>query len=153
VPPGNPKGLKTIAEAISAGVAIAVMRDLPEHQYLVKAGVPARLVRATPTPDLMLKALTAGEADCAAFPNLGLREIIAAEGLQLDVTAGFVLDSQKPLAAAYGFRPKDDMISAFSAELRKLHESGEWLRISEPFGFTKENVPPRDLTAERLCGA
>jgi polar amino acid transport system substrate-binding protein len=44
-----------------------------------------------------------------------------------------------------------DLLAAFDRELAALQASGEWLRITEPFGFTRDNLPPPDLTTEVLC--
>ena len=35
--------------------------------------------------------------------------------------------------------------------LDALHSSGEWLRITAPFGFTVDNDPPAGLTTSSLC--
>jgi len=52
------------------------------------------------------------------------------------------------------FRKGDDaFVNAFNAELKKLHDSGEWLKIAAPFGFNQDNVPKPDVTTQRLCAA
>jgi polar amino acid transport system substrate-binding protein len=54
--------------------------------------------------------------------------------------------------AAFAVRlGENDMLAAFDRELMALQASSEWLRITEPFGFTRENLPPPDLTTEALC--
>jgi hypothetical protein len=35
--------------------------------------------------------------------------------------------------------------------LRELHESGEWLRMVEPFGLAAANEPSADLTVNLPC--
>ncbi len=154
VPPGNPKGLTTLPDAIAAGATVAVMEGLPEHTYLTKSGAPADKVKALRTPDVMVQEVERGRADCAAFSDIGLRGIVKAGIARLDVTPGFALPDQDVVAAVFAF-PKakaGELVEIVNAELVKLHNSGEWLKISEPFGFTKENVPPADLTTEKLCG-
>jgi polar amino acid transport system substrate-binding protein len=44
-----------------------------------------------------------------------------------------------------------DLLAAFDRELTALQASGEWLRITEQFGFTRDNLPPPDLTTAALC--
>ncbi|HET9142643.1 transporter substrate-binding domain-containing protein [Actinophytocola sp.] len=154
VPAGNPKGLTTLADVQAKGATVSVMRDLPEHKYLTRIGIPAKQVQAFAGPVQMLDAVTNGQADCTAFNDVGLRSMIRADLAKLDVTTGFVLDGEPPLGGAFAFQPDGpakDLLRRFDTELRKLHTSGEWLKIVEPYGFTKENLPPADLTAEKLC--
>ncbi len=44
-------------------------------------------------------------------------------------------------------------MEAFNGELKKLHDSGEWLRIAQPFGFSQDNVPGPTVTTQSLCAA
>ncbi len=54
--------------------------------------------------------------------------------------------------AGFAFRPAETRLrDAFNAELRKMKESGELLRVLRPFGFTK--VEMTDLTTKELCRA
>jgi polar amino acid transport system substrate-binding protein len=46
---------------------------------------------------------------------------------------------------------ENDLLAAFDRELTALQASSEWLRITEPFGFTRDNLPLPDLTTEALC--
>jgi polar amino acid transport system substrate-binding protein len=75
----------------------------------------------------------------------------------VEVTKGFfpVINGQETLSAgAFVFRKGDDaFVNAFNGELRKLHDSGEWLKIAAPFGFNQDNVPKSDVTTQRLCSA
>jgi polar amino acid transport system substrate-binding protein len=152
VPKGNPKGLKTYAEVVSTGAKLAVLQGLPEQAEATRLGVPASQIKAFTTPDLMLRAVVEGQADCVAFNDLGLRGLVADRFAQLEVTSGFTPDGSAVLAAAFGFpKTKSDLLDSFNTELKKLQESGEWLKISEPYGFTEQNVPAPDLTAEKLC--
>jgi polar amino acid transport system substrate-binding protein len=57
-------------------------------------------------------------------------------------------------AGGFVFRPgENDILEAFNTELTALHQSGEWLRIVEPFGFTQDNLPGPEVTTESLCSA
>lgn len=57
-------------------------------------------------------------------------------------------------AGASVFRKKDTtLLEAYNKGLAKLKESGELLKIIEPFGFTEAEIPPDDMTAESLCAA
>jgi polar amino acid transport system substrate-binding protein len=72
-----------------------------------------------------------------------------------EVTDGFVpvLDGKEQIqAGGFVFRKGEtDLVDAFNTELDKLHESGDWLEIVTPFGFTEDNLPPDDVTTAKLC--
>ncbi|HEU5470038.1 MAG TPA: transporter substrate-binding domain-containing protein [Actinophytocola sp.] len=153
VPVGNPKGFKTIADAVGAGAKIAVMKDLPEHKFVIRTKVPAGQVLAIPGPVEMLKAVERGEAACAAFSDIGLRSLAKADLAEVEVTAPFTLEGEPPVAGAYAFGSDVDkeLVAGFDKELRSLQSSGRWLKLAEPSGFIKENLPPADLRTEDLC--
>jgi polar amino acid transport system substrate-binding protein len=50
-------------------------------------------------------------------------------------------------------KDESDLVAAFNNELKKLHDSGEWVRIVQAFGFSQDNVPTPDVTTESLCAA
>jgi polar amino acid transport system substrate-binding protein len=106
----------------------------------------------------MLQAVTAGRADAGALTNISLNDVKSKNaGAAVEVTSGFfpTIDGKKTVSAgAFVFRKGDDaLVTAFNAELKKLHDSGEWLRIAEPFGFSKDNVPGPEVTTQSLCSA
>jgi polar amino acid transport system substrate-binding protein len=78
-------------------------------------------------------------------------------GAAAEVTPGFdPVKDGKPVISAGGFvfRTADKpLLEAFNAELKKLHDSGEWTKIVTPFGFTQANLPKPDVTTEKLCAA
>jgi hypothetical protein len=78
-------------------------------------------------------------------------------GSAVEVTAGFfpTIDGKLTISAgAFVFRKGDaDFVAAYNTELKKLHDGGQWLQITQPFGFTQDNVPKADVTTERLCAA
>jgi polar amino acid transport system substrate-binding protein len=155
VPPGNPKHFKTFADVITGGATVAVMRDLPEQQYATKVGVPAAKLKVFPAPVEMLHAVTGGQADCAAFSDLGLRTMVKDGLAKVDVTTGFPLAGEPPVASAFAFpkTAKRTLVEAFNSELTKLQQSGEWLRIAAPFGFGQENLPQAGTSTDQVCAA
>jgi polar amino acid transport system substrate-binding protein len=53
---------------------------------------------------------------------------------------------------AIGFRKEDkDLREAYNAWLTKAKQSGELLKIMEPFGFAARDMAPVDATAEKIC--
>jgi polar amino acid transport system substrate-binding protein len=95
-----------------------------------------------------------GRADAFAGTSITVRNVI-------DQTKNSKVESSKPFqptlkgkpaygAGAFAFRLQETALrNAFNAELHKMKESGELLRVVAPFGFTKTEMT--DLTAKELC--
>jgi polar amino acid transport system substrate-binding protein len=158
VPKGNPKGVGTFEDIKLKSLKLAVLSGAVEQGYAQKSGVPDGQVQAFDTQNTLLQAVTAGRVDAAALTNISLNDVVKKNpGANVEVTKGFfpVINGQETLSAgAFVFRKGDNAIlSAFNGELKKLHESGEWLKIVEPFGFSQDNLPKPDVTTQRLCAA
>lgn len=151
-PAGNPKGLKTYAEVAATGARLAVLTSLPEREEAIAAGVAADKIVELPTPDLLANVVTAGEVDCVAFEDVTLRDIANTSDGTLAVSPGFTPAGRAPYVGAFMFPSgSTELLDAFNEGLRGLHESGEWLRLSERFGFTEDNLPGPDVTTEKAC--
>jgi polar amino acid transport system substrate-binding protein len=51
-----------------------------------------------------------------------------------------------------GFRKDDgELLAAVNEQLRVMRSSGKLLEIMGPFGFTKNEIPPDEVTAAALC--
>jgi polar amino acid transport system substrate-binding protein len=156
VPPGNPKGLGSFADVIEKGATVVVMTGLPEDQYATKNVSQRQLIRH-PSPIEMLQSVATGRADCAAFPDLGLRSLIKGgigDSGNLEVTAPFVLDGIDLQVSAHAFNREidEDLIGDFDDELLDMQKSGEWLAIAERFGFTAEHLPNNRVDTGQYCG-
>ena len=158
VPKGNPKGVLTFDDVKSKTLKLAVLSGAVEQGYAQKSGVPDGQVQAFDTQNSLLQAVATGRADAGALTNISLNDVVSKNpSASVEVTKGFfpVIDGQETLSAgAFVFRKGDDaFVNAFNAELKKLHDGGEWLKIAAPFGFNQDNVPKPDVTTQRLCAA
>lgn len=156
VPAGNPNGVATFDDVKAKNLRLAVLSGAVEQGYAQKSGVPDSQIQAFDTQNTLLQAVTAGRADAAALTNISLNDVVKKNpGAAVEVTKGFfpVINGQETISAGgFVFRKGDDaMVNAFNGELKRLHDSGEWLRIAEPFGFSQDNVPMPDVTTARLC--
>lgn len=150
---GNPKGLKIYADVAAKTARLGVLEGTPADGEAQAAGVPAENIVRLPDPLALVNAVGAGEIDCFAFDDVSLRSMVREdENDAVEVTDPFMSDDLPPFVGAYAFARDSDLVEPFNDELRKLHESGEWLKMVEPFSFTKDNEPPSDLTTEKLCG-
>lgn len=156
VPRGNPRGVSTFADVKAKGVSLAVLSGAVEKGYAEDAGVTD--IQTLDSQDTLLRAVADGRAHAAALTDISLKDLVKKNpDVAVEVTPGFVpvKDGQEVVSAGgFVFRSGDAALrEAFNAELAKLHESGEWLRIVEPFGFGQDNLPGPDLTTEKLCAA
>jgi polar amino acid transport system substrate-binding protein len=158
VPRGNPKGVATFDDIKNKGLKLAVLSGAVEKDYAAKSGVPDGQIQSFDTQNALLQAVTSGRADAAALTDISLHTLAQQNPTAgVEVTKGFdpVIDGKKVLSAG-GFvfrKDEDDVRNAFNDQLKKLHDSGQWVQIVQPFGFTQDNLPTSDLTTDKLCTA
>lgn len=156
VPTGNPEGVTNFTEIAERDLALAVLSGSIEQSVAREKGV--KKLQSYDDQAGILQAVRAKRAYCGSLTDISLRTLVAQNpDAGLEVTAGFVpeVDGERKLqAGGFVFRQGEDaLLTAFNAELRKLQDSGEWVRLAEPFGFSKDNLPPADVTTEKLCAA
>lgn len=156
VPTGNPEQVNNFDDVLAKGVPLAVLLGTVEESVAQSLGIPGDLIQPYQGQPEMLQALLDGRAYAGALTDISLRRMVADNpGVPLEVTDGFVpmVDGAEQIqAGGFVFRKGDDaLVDEFNTQLKKLHSSGEWLSIVEPFGFTEDNVPPEGLTTEQLC--
>ncbi|MGI9000178.1 MAG: ectoine/hydroxyectoine ABC transporter substrate-binding protein EhuB [Pseudonocardia sp.] len=156
VPTGNPDGVMTFDQVREQNLRLAVLSGAVEQGYATDSGVPEGQIQVLDQQNALLQAVTAGRADCAALTNISLNDVVSKNaGAAVEVTPGFfpVINGKEIISAgAFVFRPEDtDILEAFNTELTGMQQSGEWLQIAGPFGFTAENIPGPEVTTESLC--
>ncbi|TQM02073.1 ectoine/hydroxyectoine ABC transporter substrate-binding protein EhuB [Pseudonocardia kunmingensis] len=156
VPRGNPRGVATFDQVREQDLRVAVLGGAVEYRYALDSGVSEARVLPLADQQALLLAVEAGRADCAALTNISLNNVVAANpDTAVEVTPGFfpVIGGREVVSAgAFALRPgEDDLLEAMNARLRAMQQSGEWLRIAQPFGFGPDNVPGEDVTTEGLC--
>lgn len=153
---GNPLNIHSYADiAANPQVTIAVPGGAIEYDYLLKSGVPLKQIMTVPDMPAALSALQSGRADALTATGPSVQATLdTANNPDLERVMNFVqpvIDGKEVRGyGATAFRKEDkDFREAFNAELQKLNESGELLKIIEPFGFTEQELPG-DKTAEEL---
>jgi polar amino acid transport system substrate-binding protein len=156
VPKGNPEGVATFEDVKAKGLTVAVLSATIEQSVAEATGIPKANIQTYAGQAELFQALVNKRAYCGALTDISLNDLMKNNpDAPMEVTEGFVpkIDGKEQIqAGGFVFRPgEEDLIDAFNAELTKLHDSGEWLKIVEPFGFTESNLPPDDVTTEKLC--
>lgn len=153
---GNPLNLKSYADiAANPAAKIAVMGGAIEIEYLEKSGVKKEQMVLVPDQPSAVSALQSGRADAITMTGPSLQAVLdSAKDDSLERVMDFVqpeIDGKSVRGyGAAAFRKEDaDFVAAYNAELQKLKESGELLKILEPFGFTEQELPG-EMTAEEL---
>ncbi|WP_176561972.1 ectoine/hydroxyectoine ABC transporter substrate-binding protein EhuB [Mycolicibacterium palauense] len=156
VPKGNPQQIYNFEDIKAKGAALAVLSGTVEESVAQRLGIPDNRIQPYDGQPEMLQALLDQRAYAGALTDISLRRMVADNPTApLEVTPGFVPDvdgKQQIQAGGFVFRKGDDeLVDQFNAELKKLQDSGEWLTIVEPFGFTADNEVPEGVTTEKLC--
>ena len=153
---GNPEGIESFRDVARSRVRLAVLAGAIEIDYARAAGVPDDRLVIVDSQSELLRTVADERVAAGALTRISLvEELRRNPGSGLAVT-----DSVEPVGrgrlvvpgAAFAVRiGETDLLAAFDRELAAMQASGEWLRITEPFGFTRDALPPPDLTTEALC--
>lgn len=117
-------------------------------------------VEAGYTEDMGIDAEGVGSAeDGVDFVSGGRADVFALTAISLNAMAGDmdgveVTDAfaHEVSAGSTVFRFEDDeFMDEYNEHLTEVKESGEFLDIISEFGFTEDEVPPTELTADELC--
>lgn len=158
VPAGNPQQVNNFDDVKAKGVPIAVLSGTVEEAVARDLSIPAGDIQPYEGQPELFQALLDQRAYCGALTDISLRRLLADNpGTPLEITEGFVPvvgGREQIQAGGFVFRKGDDeLVTQFNTELTKLQDSGGWLEIVAPFGFTADNLVPEGVTTEELCKA
>jgi polar amino acid transport system substrate-binding protein len=152
VPTGNPKGLSTLADVAGSGARVALLSDGRSMEVAQRAGIPqGQLIELS--YDTLAEAVATGQVDCAFWLEVALKPMAENAQGRVEVTEPFTPPGEQPLIVAFGFPHDSDLVEDFNDTLRELQDSGEWERLSKPFGYTKDALPDSDVSVEKACGS
>ena len=156
VPKGNPQGAKNFEDVKAKGLTIAVLSGTIEQSVAKATGIPDANIQPYDGQPELFQALQDNRAYCGALTDISIKELLKQNpDAPFEITDGFVpkVDGKDQIqAGGFVFRKGEtDLVEAFNTELDKLHESGDWLEIVKPFGFTEDNLPPDGVTTAQLC--
>jgi polar amino acid transport system substrate-binding protein len=153
---GNPRRIDSFRDVARSDVRLAVLDGAAEIGYARAAGVPDDQLEIVGSQAELFRRVADERVPAGVLTRISLLdELRRNPGSGVEVTDAVepVVDGRRIVpGAAFAVRlGENDMLAAFDRELMALQASSEWLRITEPFGFTRENLPPPDLTTETLC--
>lgn len=158
VPAGNPKKLHGLADfAKDASLKLGYTTGagaLVEHAYA--SGMPKGQAAALPDGPSLIAAVKAGRIDAFIYPTLSTQELLKAAndgGVErADPFTQPIVDG-KPALGVGSFAVRTDeteFLKAFDEALVPLVSSADYVKLIEPFGFSKADVPA-GLTTAALC--
>ncbi|MBF7144747.1 MULTISPECIES: ectoine/hydroxyectoine ABC transporter substrate-binding protein EhuB [Pseudomonas] len=156
---GNPLNLHSLKDVAQNGKArLATQPGSNQVQEAKASGIDTAQVVLFDKDTEALAALEADRVDVVYFPDaevISLLKKASSPAVERALPFEQIPDAQgKPTwnYHAYGL-PKNDpaFIQAFNAELAKLRASGELLKILQKYGYTENELPPADITAEQRC--
>jgi polar amino acid transport system substrate-binding protein len=155
VPRGNPHQVRRFEDVVAKNLRLALVGGW-ESDYASAAGLPEELEVTADTPERMLELVVEGGADVAALGDVPLRNLLSRNpDAPVEITESFTATSggvPQEIERAFAFRSVDaDLRKAFDAELTRMLDSGEWLQIVEPYGFTDANRPLPVLNPRGPC--
>jgi polar amino acid transport system substrate-binding protein len=154
VPKGNPRHLTRFEDITRENVRIATLGGAVENGYAASAGVPSNLIEPMAKQDDILRAVRNNDVYGGAILDVTAAWLVKNNpDANLEVTPSFQ-GGARPDVGTFNFRLDDEEFRAdFNRELRALHESGEWLKLVQPFGLTAANEPAPTITTEQYCAA
>jgi len=156
---GNPHHLTNYQSLANSQVVVGAESGAVEGPWMEQSGVPSSRIQHFPDGPTGIQALASGRVDAFALTAISLEYLIKTGGYRnLEVTSPFipVIGGQKKLTAGgYGFRKSEaSLATQFNKQLAAMQQSGDLVKLVEPFGFTGATVTGAyQVTAAQVCKA
>lgn len=156
---GNPLKLHSLKDVATNGKArLATQPGSNQVQEAKDSGIATANVVLFDKDTEALAALQAGRVDVVYFPDAEIISLVKkanSPAIERALPFDQIPDAEgKPTwnYHAYGL-PKNDpeFTLAFNEQLARLRASGELLKILQKYGYTENELPPADVTAEQRC--
>lgn len=147
---GNPKGLKSMEDLVSADAMLGACGGCAAEKKALETGLPRDNILNVTDPLGGMKMLEAGRIDALVYSDVSLYDALkksGSEGVEIvaPLTGGAIN------CAGVGFHPEDrELRDAYDKALAELKASGEFAAIVEPYNFNPQYAI--DKTREELCG-
>lgn len=147
VEPGNPKGLKALADVKSkSDVKVGVLPGAFEAGILETENVPSGQIVSVQDGRSGIEALGAGRIDAFFLPTLSLEAL--KKGEDFEVTPA--IEDAPVTGAGHGFRKQDkEFRDKYNAAYKQIKDAGELEKVLKPWGFPADAAI--NTTAAELC--
>jgi polar amino acid transport system substrate-binding protein len=154
---GNPRRIQTFDDVARTGVRLAVLAGAAEIDYARAAGVADERLEIVGGQSELFRAVADRHVPVGALTSISLADELRrnpGEGVGITAPVTPLVGGRAVVpGAAFAVRTGEtELLAAFDAELTGMQASGEWLRITRPFGLTEANLPRPALTTTALCG-
>jgi polar amino acid transport system substrate-binding protein len=156
---GNPLKLHSLKDVATNGKArLATQPGSNQVQEAKDSGIASANVVLFDKDTEALAALQADRVDVVYFPDAEIISLVKkanSPAIERALPFDQIPDAEgKPTwnYHAYGLPKNDPQFTlAFNEQLAKLRASGELLKILQKYGYTENELPPADVTAEQRC--
>ncbi|HEX9446519.1 MAG TPA: ectoine/hydroxyectoine ABC transporter substrate-binding protein EhuB [Dongiaceae bacterium] len=149
---GNPKKFASYTDiAKDTTATVGAPGGGTEEKLALEAGVPRERVIVVPDGQSGLKMLQDGRIDAYSLPVLSINDLVKkANDPNLAVVAP--VKGAPVYCDGAAFKKSDTALrDAFDVELAKMKKSGEFAKITEPYGFSA--AAAMSTTRDKLCAA
>lgn len=158
---GNPSKLTTLDDVkANPAIRLAAVTGGTEREYAKINGIPDAQVVVFPDLATATSGIKAGRVDVMMQTSITIRGLLAGNK---HPELAYVAMSKPPLDkdgnpvigyGAVGFRKSDpELLAAWNAWLKGVKQSGDIVRLLEPFGFTAADIAPDNIKTADLCAA
>lgn len=149
VPKGNPANITTIQDVLdNPDLKVAVLTGGFEEGILKSAEVPTDQHVLVKDARSGVESIGAGRADAFLLPTLSLRDLIAEDDANLEVTEA--IEDAPRTGSGAAFRKTDtELLDAYNEALAEFKQTDEFAEILTKWGFDPEAV--EGVTSEELC--
>ena len=154
---GNPLNITSYEDFSRPEIRIAIGSGNAEIERARDNGATDAQISLFTDEALALEALRNGQVDVYLNAQFSMAQALRnydPTGLEIaSPFTGPIIDGEEVVAyGAWAVRSDDtELREAFNAELKKLNESGELLKLQEPFGYDAESIPDPSVTSASLC--
>jgi polar amino acid transport system substrate-binding protein len=154
---GNPLGLHSYEDVRARqGATLGVVSGAIQRTYARAVGIPDNRIMTFPDPPSAMAGVRATRVSAFAATELTVQSLLTKDRAGLEKADPFedpLIEGQTARGyGAFGFRQSDTMLVAeFNRLLAAFIGTPEHLKLVEPFGFGKLQLPGK-VTAEELCG-
>lgn len=155
---GNPLKIHSYSDlAANSKIRVAIVAGDAETDWAKQAGVKSSQISLFPKEALAVEAVRIGRADAYLNAEFAIVQDMRNYGAgQLALAKPFkgpIVNGKEVIAyGGWAMRHEDvALLNAFNVQLSRMIKSGQLIKLEAPFGYKRDTLPPKGLTAKDLC--